>query len=104
MIFVFCICPGAAGAGIFIIVPADNVGEFIPEIVWLGVGDAVVIVSCDVVAGVGLDVSAFMLESFLSFFFLPVTIKMINAISNNNTPPVINNPGIDKNQSKLKFI
>ena len=42
--------------------------------------------------------------SFLSFFFLLVTIKIIRAINNNKTPPVINNPGIDKNQSRLKFI
>ena len=42
---------------------------------------------------------------FFSFFFLAiVAIKRISAIINNNTPPDINNPGIDKNQSKLKSI
>ena len=96
-------CSVPTGAGISIIVPADIAGEFISGTASLlftvgatGTSGGVAAVACaDSVATA---------VSFFSFFFLPVTIKIIRAINNNKTPPVINNPGIDKNQSRLKFI
>ena len=84
------------------IVPVDNAGEFISgtaPFVGVAVGATVAVSFC---TGAVVVVSVLALTS--SFFFLPVTIKIIRAINNNKTPPVINNPGIDKNQSKLKFI
>ena len=101
-IFIFVSETGAVptGAGISIIVPDVGAGEFIPEFTPVKTPTAENVTGVD--SGVATADSAFALV--LSFFFLLVAIKMIKAISNNKTPPVINNPGIVKNQSKLKFI
>ena len=73
-------------------------GEFISGATPLfGVTLAWAVGACASACGVDTLVS-----STFSFFFFPeVAIKIIRAIINNNIPPVINNPGIVKSQSKI---
>ncbi len=60
------------------------------------------------VTGVSVATSGSFLSSLISILFflflLELAINIINAIKSNNTPPVINIPGIVKNQSKLNSI